>query len=162
MISLTVPLFSSSWLIGYKVGIDGYDSSSLGKNEYWQVGLNFNLVPQLLWSPQIEVGVLLPQLRSESPFFINLGLNSGLAVWHNHPLKNNFRRESALVPRLEVSIAVAFKEPYLNHTSILFEPFNFHFGDKQIGVMGFHLIYNVEQGEYGWGIRLFEINNWIF
>ncbi|MGI6467124.1 MAG: hypothetical protein ACOXZZ_06015 [Sphaerochaetaceae bacterium] len=159
---ISLSLFATGWVLGYQVGLDGYVSSSYNLDEIFQVGLNLNLVPSKLYSPIIKVGTLIPKnINKEAPL-VNFGLSSGVFVWHNHLLKNAFRRQSAQMPRIEASLILSFTEPVLHSASLLFKPFNYTFGDKEVAVGSAYLVYNFEANDFGWGIRVFEINHWLF
>jgi hypothetical protein len=159
---ISLSLFATGWVFGYQVGLDGYVSSSYKVDEIFQVGFNLNLIPSKLYSPIIKVGSLIPKnINKEAPL-VNFGLSSGIFVWHNHLLKNAFRRQSAQMPRVEASLVLSFAKPTLHSASLLFKPLNYTFGDKEVAVGSVYLVYNFENNDFGWGIRVFEINHWLF
>ena len=153
------PIPASPWVAGYRVGLDGYDVPGLSSHEYVSVSLFADLVPSLLLSPSVHLGVALPKDREA---LVSVGAGSGVLVWHDHPLRPLFRRESAYVPRIDLSVGIGFSSPYWMTTSVLLQPLRFHFGDKQVGIMGLHLVHDRQADAWGWGLRLFEITHYLW
>ncbi len=155
-------LFSRPWIFGYKIGIEGYNATGYEKNEYWPIEITANLLPKTLYSPTLHAGLIVSQRAASEKAFMNFGLSAPLFVWHNHPLKNNFRRDSAIIPKVDIAIDVAFNAPYVKSLSLMAEPFNFYFGDKQVSVLGFKWLLDPQFETLGWAVKLFSINHFIY
>jgi hypothetical protein len=157
-----LPLPASPWVAGYRIGIDGYDLQSVPDNEYWAASITIDVFPSMLASPAVFAGMLLPPIPYSDPAYVAVGVDTPLFVWHDHPLGSLFRRESAWVPRVGVSFLFNFNEPYWTGTSFTVQPLSFHFGDKQVGILGIHLVRDQGFSNWGWGIRLFEISHYLW
>lgn len=155
-------LSASPWKAGYRVGIDGYDVPSISTNEYWSVSLEADMVPRLLGGPSVQVGMLLPPIPYVDPAYLSVGVGTGLFAWQEHPFKHLFRRQSALVPQIDLVLQFSFSDPHWVATSLLFQPIRFHFGDKQISILGIHVVRDMRAQAWGWGVRLFEISHYLW
>lgn len=162
IICSSIPLFSRPWVGGYRVGIDGYVSPTFASEEYWSVAITTNLLPKTLYTPSMELGVVLPPIPFDGSAFFTVGVGTTLAVIHNHPLKHAMRRASAYAPSVELLWYISFEEARWSATSILVEPFTLHFSDKKVSVLGFFALYDALESSWGWGVRLFEISHYIW
>lgn len=157
-----LPLAASPWVAGYRVALDGFDVPSRSVDEYWALSVSVDVIPSLILAPSVDVGLSVPSFPHDGEVLVTVGAGSGLLVWHEHPLRNLFRRQSAYVPRIDVSVGIGFSDPYWRNTSVLFQPLRFHFGDKQVGILGLHLVHERQSDAWGWGLRLFEIHHYLW
>ncbi len=162
LVILSIPVVSagaSSWSFGYRVGVDGYVAPTLGEQEYWAISAFTELFPQQMLRPRLEAGVLVSR-NSDVQMMVSLG--SGLFVVQDHLFERFFRRDSALIPRIDAAVAVSTGNWHPSFASMLIQPLSFHFGDKYIGILGVHLLYDIVDDSWGWGIRLFELNHYLW
>ena len=150
---------ASEWTFGYRVGVDGYVVPSLGEQEYWTIAAVTELFPEWMLRPSIETGVLISR---NTDVQLKVSFGSGLLVFQDHPFERFFRRDSALIPRMDATVALSTGTWRPSFASVLVQPLSFHFGDKYIGILGVHLLYDLVDNSWGWGIRLFELNHYLW
>ncbi|MGI6432564.1 MAG: hypothetical protein ACOXZ4_01675 [Sphaerochaetaceae bacterium] len=155
-------VFSSPWVGGYRLGIDGFALPSMSVDEKWSFSVETLLLPAKTYSPSVQLGMLSPQLGSDGNTYLMVGLGMPLAWQNNHLLAPLMRRSSAWTPRIDLQMYTRLKEPFWKAVSALIQPLNFNFGDKRIGLLGVHLAYDVQDDSWGWGLRLFEIVHYLW
>lgn len=153
----------ASWNGGYRVSLDGYVVPSLSENEY----LSFYGIYKpfgVAVGPSVQVGLNLPTVRSTGhDTLLSVGIGSGLFIVQNHPFDRLFRRDSALVPRVDTYLSFDLgNRASLTTATLVAQPISLFFGDKLISVMGVQLVHDVIDGTWGWGIRLFEITHYLW
>jgi hypothetical protein len=152
------PLSATSWSGGYRIGFDGYASPSFSRNDY----ISFSLVHESYGPLQMNVGVSAPLHDGSYGTLLSFGLGSGMYVFQDHPLDTLFRRDSALSPRLELSLLFDVAKVEFSHITLIFQPLSLDFGDKRIGVLGAIVTRDFPEDAWGWGIRLFEITHYVW
>ena len=156
-------LFAAPWSIGYRVALDGYHAQQFSSEDYMQFSAVYEPFQDSTLRPSINAGVAFP-LDAEDSYHtaLSIGMESALFVWHDHPFQHLFRRDSALMPRWNVSLLLDVQTISLTTATIMVHPFSFHFGDKYISIVSPALVKDVSQKRWGWALRLFEITHYIW
>jgi len=145
-----------AWWGGYRVSFDGLVSNSYSPGEY----LNLELTVRPFYrGPALHGGLM---MRPSEATNATIGLSIPLFRWIGHPLTSLFRRTSAYSLSLEAALLFDLEIPALTAARFTVEPLLFDFSDKQIAVLGLHLLYDFASEKWGWGIRLFEITHYLF
>lgn len=163
LLCFTFPLVASPWSGGYRVGVDGYHVKSFSSHEYFMFSGLYEPFGLVGVHPSVHLGVLVPTVFQGGghPQLV-FGAGSGLFVLHQHPFKAMFRRDSAMVPRLESSLFFDLGGDGVTAASVALHPFSFHWGDKYISILGATVVRDFQHDAWGWGIRLFEISHYLW
>lgn len=163
LLGVFAPLIAGGWSGGYRVAVDGYNSSAFANREYLVLSVIHEPFKSLPVHPHVQFGILVPTFFSDAVHTqVIVGFGSGLLVMQEHPFERFFRRDSALVPRVEASISYDFSQNRIASGSFIVQPLSFHYGDKYIGVLGATVIRDFSNDSWGWGIRLFEISHYLW
>jgi len=158
-----IPLSAAPWWGGYRIGLDGFDVPSISQEEHWSVTFIAEPITALLSGPSVQFGLTMPSFPfTDSHTYLSVGVGTSLFALQEHPFDRSFRRDSAYTPRIDVLFLFDVQETSFTATSILLQPISFHFGDKQIGILGVHLVKDHQVDTWGWGIRLFEIVHYLW
>lgn len=163
LLCVTLPLGAGPWSGGYRVGVAGYNVESFSSDEYVMFSALYEPFGLVGVHPSVQMGFLVPTVSQGSEHTqVVLGVGSGLFVLHQHPFKAMFRRDSAMVPRLESSLYFDINGEGLTAVSAALYPFSFHWGDKYISLLGATVVRDLQHDTWGWGIRLFEISHYLW
>lgn len=162
VLTLLSPLVAAPWVGGYAISIDGYHGATYEDHEYWNVDIITNIVPGNGYTPAVRLGFRFPPLGYNSRSFLTLGAETTVAVWREHPLRDFFRRSSAYAPKVGASIAFALGEMSWAATEIEIAPLRLQFGDKSVSVLALRALYDVLSEQWGWGVRIFEIQHFLW
>lgn len=162
LFSMDFSLAASPYVAGYRVGLDGYDVPTISTDEYWSASLFADLMPTSRFSPSVHVGFLLPPYPFEEAAYATAGASIPLAYWLGHPLRSLFRRDSAYAPVFGVQALFDLGHIRLGGGSAILHPLRFDFGDKQVGILSFQLVYDTVADQWGWGLRIFEISHYLW
>lgn len=149
------PVNAQIWHGGYRVSLDGYVVPSLSAWEYLSIAATFDPLPWSCVRPALHAGALLPSFpwEGEKPI-ASLGLSLTLCTVQDHPFDRFLRSDSALTPKIDIAWHVGSQ---LQNIVLLTQPWTLDFGEKQVGMLGFHAVYDLNDHKWGWGLRLFEI-----
>lgn len=135
----------------------------MSPDEHWSITFIAEPIPAHLSGPSVQFGLTMPLFPfTDSHTYLSLGVGTSLVVLQDHPFDRLFRRDSAYTPRIDLLFLFDLQETAFTATSILLQPISFHFGDKQIGILGVHLVKDHQVDTWGWGIRLFEIVHYLW
>ncbi len=155
---------SPVWLGGYQVGVDGYGQGGpFFAGEYLQAGLFIDPFDWNVLNPLVSAAFLVPLFpQTDEPTWIDLQLGLELFSIKNHPVDAMLTRDSHLVPSLHAGILLNFQDLSQSLITMTFQPFSFFFGEKTIRLLGVRFHYNVGSSSYGWGLRIFEISQFLW
>lgn len=163
LIGIFTPVSAGGWSGGYRIALDGYDSVVFTDREHVVLSVVYEPFGSAVVHPQLQFGVIVPTFPSNSSTpLMTVGFASGLFVLQEHPFERLFRRDSALVPKIEASITYDVSRTEFATTSVVFQPISFHYGDKYIGILGVSAVRDLRNGSWGWAVRLFEITHYLW
>jgi hypothetical protein len=155
---------SPVWLGGYQVGVEGYGQGGpFFAGEYLQAGLFIDPFDWNVMNPLASVAFLVPVFpQTIEPTWIELQVGLELFSIKNHPVDAILTRESDLVPSLHAGILFNPQDFSQSIITMTLQPFSFFFGEKTIRLLGLRVHYNVGSSSYSWGLRIFEISQFLW
>jgi len=149
-------LFASPWWGGYRIAFDGYVVDSIAPTEYLSINLNLKPFP---FGPSLQAGLA---MSVGEHLLASFGSDIPLFKLHNHPFATLFRRSSVYAPTLGISAIFDLTAPQCISAAMTFQPLMFDFSDKQVGILGVHVLWDLDKETWGWGVRLFEISHYLW
>lgn len=149
-------LLASPWGGGYRIAFDGFVIDSIATTEYLSIELNLRLFPS---GPSLQSGLA---MSAGEHLLVTFGTDVPLFRLQKHPFESLFRRSSAYAPTLGFSTMFDTESMQFVTTSMVLQPFLFDFSDKQVGILGIHVLWDIDTGSWGWGLRLFEISHYLW
>jgi hypothetical protein len=154
---------STGWTVGYRVGVDGFSAPSLSQHEYISLYGVYEPFRNISVNPSIQLGVMFPTVTANShTALLTLGIGSGVFVFQDHIFDKLFRRDSALIPRVDAYVTYNSAQGNFETAALVIHPLSFYFGDKYVGLLGVQVVRNLATQDWGWGIRLFEISHYLW
>ncbi|MFA6646439.1 MAG: hypothetical protein WCS59_04955 [Sphaerochaetaceae bacterium] len=152
-------LFAAPWWGGYRVAFDGYAVDAIATSEHLSFDLNITPFPNLSYSPSVQAGLA---MSAGEHLLATLGADIPLFKLHTHPFQSFFRRTSAYTPTLGLATIFDLNTEELVAAVLTLQPLMFDFSDKQVGILGFHAVWDIKTESWGWGLRLFEISHYLW
>ena len=157
------PIGASVWDGGYSIGLDGYVAPQFSEGEYLSATIHWDPFSFSFLRPMAHAGLLIPLAGVDlDPPRLTLGLGFFLITIQDHPLDRFLRRDSAITPKIEATAVFSAMGWDVEALALLFQPLTIFFGDKHIGVLGVQAVRQLGQQEWGWGVRLFEISQYLW
>ena len=162
--SFPVAAGSPVWVGGYQVGLEGYGQGRpFFAGEYLQAGLFLEPFNLKVLNPSVSATVLVPLFpQTIEPTWIELQVGLELFSIKNHPVDALLIRDSHLVPSVHAGILFNPQDFSQSMITMTLQPFSFFFGEKTIRLLGLRFHYNVGSASYGWGLRVFEISQFLW
>lgn len=128
------------------------------------LGLHAYLAPfgKQAFDPVLSVGVLFPMYGNPPGVLFQAELGMPVATVADHPFTRMFRRDSAWVPSLHGGVVASLAEYDAVALTLTVQPLLFDFGEKTVGILGMHLIYDWLRSNWRWGIRLVQVSQALY
>jgi hypothetical protein len=163
LIGIIAPAWANPWSGGYRIALDGYDSHAFTRSEHLHLSMIYEPFGAVATHPQLQLGVT---VSTDGDLWtvplVTMGVGTGLFVFQEHPFSRMFRRDSALIPKIEATLTYNPIGSGLVAGTFLLQPISFHYGDKYIGIAGIAAVRDFTTNTWGWGVRLFEISHYLW
>ncbi len=165
MVTILSPLQGAQvWTGGYRYGLAGYDGSNpFSSAEYLELGLFIEPFNWRMLNPRMALSAQIPLVPPGSePVWLDLQVEIPLLIIKDNPLDALLRHESDFIPSLQVE---AMFSPWASSEVFIVvaaKPFSWFFGDKTVTLLSPRMYWNLQSAQLGWGLRLFEISQFLW
>ncbi len=155
---------SPTWTGGYRYALAGYDGlEPFSSAEYLEVGLFIEPFDWSMLNPRVAVGAQLPLVPlGNEPVWLNLQVEVPVGRIKDHFIDGLLRHESDFIPSLQVEALFSPWDGSKTFLVLAAKPFSWFFGDKTVTLLSLRMYWNPSSDDLGWGLRLFEISQFLW
>lgn len=165
LVTTLSPLICSPvWTGGYRYALAGYDGLlPFSSAEYLEVGLFLEPFHWNVLNPRIALSAQIPLVPlTDEPIWLDLQVELPLFTVKDNPLDRMLRHESDFIPALQVEALVNPWDSPQAFIVLAAKPFSWFFGDKTVTLLSPRMYWNPPSNQLGWGLRLFEISQFLW